>query len=77
MGGPWTSPTRRTSVRSWRAVPALSPAKRAVVTLRYWLELPFDEIAGVLGLPVGTVASRHSRALDQLRAALTEENRVA
>ena len=59
------------------AVAALSPAKRAVVTLRYWLELPFDEIAGVLGLPVGTVASRHSRALAELRGALAEENRVA
>jgi RNA polymerase sigma-70 factor (ECF subfamily) len=58
------------------AVAALSPAKRAVVALRYWLGLPFDEIAGVLGLPVGTVASRHSRALDELRATLGEEHRV-
>lgn len=58
------------------AVAALSPAKRAVIALRYWLELPFDEIAGVLGLPVGTVASRHARALDELRAALGEEGRV-
>ena len=59
------------------AVAALSPAKRAVVALRYWLELPFDEIAGVLGLPVGTVASRHSRALEELRVALSEEEHVA
>jgi RNA polymerase sigma-70 factor (ECF subfamily) len=59
------------------AVAALSPAKRAVVALRYWLGLPFDEIAGVLGLPVGTVASRHSRALDELRETLGEEHRVA
>ena len=59
------------------AVAALSPAKRAVVALRYWLELPFDEIAGVLGLPVGTVASRHSRALAELRETLAEEHRVA
>jgi RNA polymerase sigma-70 factor, ECF subfamily len=59
------------------AVAALSPAKRAVVALRYWLELPFDEIAGVLGLPVGTVASRHARALDELRVALAEDHRVA
>ena len=58
------------------AVAALPPAKRAVVALRYWLELPFDEIAGVLGLPVGTVASRHSRALAELRAALSEETHV-
>jgi RNA polymerase sigma-70 factor (ECF subfamily) len=58
------------------AVLALPPMKRAVVVLRYWLDLPFEEIAGVLGLPVGTVASRHSRALAELRVALGEEDHV-
>ncbi len=55
------------------AVVALSPAKRAVIVLRYWLDLPFEEIAGVLGVPVGTVASRHARALAELRLALEGE----
>jgi RNA polymerase sigma-70 factor, ECF subfamily len=57
------------------AVAALGAAKRTVVVLRYWLDLPIEEIAGVLGLPVGTVASRLSRAHGELRAAL-EEQRV-
>jgi RNA polymerase sigma-70 factor (ECF subfamily) len=56
------------------AVAALGAAKRTVVVLRYWLDLPIEEIAGVLGLPVGTVASRLSRAHGDLRAALEEEH---
>ena len=66
-------------VRLWGvtdAVSALDPPKRAVVVLHSWLDLSVEEIAGVLGLPVGTVASRLSRALSELRLALTEE-RVA
>jgi RNA polymerase sigma-70 factor (ECF subfamily) len=56
------------------AVAALGAAKRTVVVLRYWLDLPIEEIAGVLGLPVGTVASRLSRALVELRTVLEEEH---
>ncbi len=65
-------------LRSWAvadAVAALGPSKRLVVVLHYWLDLPLEEIAGVLGLPVGTVASRLARAKAELRAAL-EEDRV-
>lgn len=66
-------------VRLWAvadAVAALGAAKRAVVVLHYWLDLPLEEIAGVLGLPVGTIASRLSRALGELRVALGEEENV-
>lgn len=56
------------------AVAALGAAKRTVVVLHYWLDLPIEEIAGVLGLPVGTVASRLSRALGELRTVLEEEH---
>lgn len=58
------------------AVAALGEGKRLVVVLHYWLDLPLEEIAGVLGLPVGTVASRLSRALAELRVALGEEEHV-
>jgi RNA polymerase sigma-70 factor (ECF subfamily) len=57
------------------AVASLGAAKRVVVVLHYWLDLPLEEIAGVLGLPVGTVASRLARAKDELRVVL-EEQRV-
>lgn len=65
-------------VRLWAvadAVAALGAGKRVVVVLHYWLDLPLEEIAGVLGLPVGTVASRLARARDDLRSAL-EAQRV-
>ena len=65
-------------VRQWAvadAVAALGRGKRLVVVLHFWLDLPIDEIAGVLGVPVGTVASRLARAKAELRAVL-EEQRV-
>lgn len=52
------------------AVAGLSPEHRAVVALRYWLDYTTPEIAEALGVPVGTVASRLSRALRELREEL-------
>jgi RNA polymerase sigma-70 factor (ECF subfamily) len=49
------------------AVKRLDPDRRAVVALRYWLDLSPGEIAATLELPVGTVHSRLARALDDLR----------
>jgi RNA polymerase sigma-70 factor, ECF subfamily len=56
------------------AVAQLGMAKRMVIVLRYWLDLPLEEIAGVLGLPVGTVSSRLHRAVAELQSALEEDN---
>ena len=58
------------------AVAGLSEKKRIVVVLHYWLDLPLEEIAGVLGLPVGTVASRLARAKTELLAVLEREHVV-
>jgi RNA polymerase sigma-70 factor (ECF subfamily) len=55
------------------AVAGLTPVRRLVVVLHYWLDYSVEEIAAQLELPVGTVASRLSRALAQLRSALEEE----
>lgn len=45
----------------------LSPASRAVVTLHYLEEMPLGDVAAVLDLPLGTVKSRLSYGLVQLR----------
>jgi RNA polymerase sigma-70 factor (ECF subfamily) len=58
------------------AVAALGAGRRVVVVLHYWLDLPIEEIAGVLGLPVGTVASRLARAKEELRTVLEGQHVV-
>jgi RNA polymerase sigma-70 factor (ECF subfamily) len=44
-----------------RAVAALKPKLRVVMLLKYFEEMSYEEIAGVLGLSKGTVASRLNR----------------
>lgn len=54
------------------AVAGLDPDRRAVVVMRYWLDMTPPEIAEALDVPLGTVHSRLARALADLRAALAE-----
>ncbi|MBN6054425.1 SigE family RNA polymerase sigma factor [Nonomuraea sp. RK-328] len=49
------------------ALAALPPRQRAVIVLRYFEDLPDEEIAAVLGCSVATVRSQASRALAKLR----------
>lgn len=49
------------------ALGELGVERRAVVVLRFLLEMTPREIARLQGVPVGTVNSRMRRALDQLR----------
>ena len=50
---------------------------RAVIVLRYYLDLPVPEIAAAMRLPEGTVKSRLHRARSALRAALDADTREA
>lgn len=52
-----------------RALRQLSPDHRAVVVLRYWADLPVEEIAARMGDRAGTVKSRLHYAIASLRAA--------
>ncbi|MFZ1986869.1 MAG: sigma-70 family RNA polymerase sigma factor [Desulfatitalea sp.] len=49
-----------------KAMAGLPPEQRAVFALRVFEELSYQEIAESLGVPVGTVMSRLSRARDRL-----------
>ncbi|MEU1392801.1 MULTISPECIES: RNA polymerase sigma factor [unclassified Nonomuraea] len=51
----------------------LPPADREVLTLCVWSELTYEEAAVALGVPVGTVRSRLSRARSRLKEHLEKE----
>ncbi|GAA0987361.1 SigE family RNA polymerase sigma factor [Acrocarpospora macrocephala] len=55
-----------------QALSRLTPRQRAVLVLRYFEDLPEDEIARIMGCSVGTVRSTAHRSLARLRAAATE-----
>lgn len=58
------------------ALARLSPDHRVVVVLRFYRDLPADEIARILGIRVGTVHSRLHYALQRLRAELDADKEV-
>jgi RNA polymerase sigma-70 factor (ECF subfamily) len=53
----------------------LSLEHRAVVVLHHYLDLPLEEVAEALGVPIGTVRSRLHHAMRGLRAALDADAR--
>jgi RNA polymerase sigma-70 factor (ECF subfamily) len=58
-----------------QAFKTLSPQHRAVLTLRYYADLPLAEIASILDIPLGTVASRLHHATQKLRDELRPQGR--
>ncbi len=65
----WTDATREYDERSAliAALQRLGPRQRAVIVLRYWMDLTEHETATALNCSVGTVKSQASRALATLR----------
>lgn len=75
-GAPAADPSSHLAQRRARAaidaaIRALAPPLREVIVLREFEELEYAQIAGIVGVPIGTVMSRLSRAREKLRAALS------
>lgn len=62
--------------RVWRAVLALPARQRAIVVLRFYEDLPEEEIASLLGIGRGTVRSQTSKARAKLLAAMAEDEKT-
>jgi RNA polymerase sigma factor (sigma-70 family) len=60
-----------------RAFRRLAPEQRAVIVLRFFLDMPLGEAASVLGIPEGTAKSRLHRSLREMRSALEADQRIA
>jgi RNA polymerase sigma-70 factor (ECF subfamily) len=54
-----------------RAFAELSPDQAITVVLRFHMDLPLDDVAARMGVPVGTVKSRLNAALGRLERGLT------
>ena len=65
----------RQAARLLAALAELRPDERTVVLLHAWEDLGYAEIADVLGIPIGTVRSRLSRARAKVRAAVDGDDR--
>jgi RNA polymerase sigma factor (sigma-70 family) len=60
-----------------RLVRTLPPDQQLVVALRFWRDLPLEEIADRLDLPLGTVKSRLHYAMRALRKELDRQGKVS
>lgn len=60
-----------------KATNSLNSKHRPVLVLRYFNDLSYDEIAQVLGIPLGTVKSRINQAIRTLRIKLGVQQREA
>ncbi|MCC6683196.1 MAG: RNA polymerase sigma factor [Phycisphaeraceae bacterium] len=68
-----TDDPRLADMQRW--ISELSPIHRQVLELRLHEELSYEQIAGVLDLPVGTVRSRLHHAVRTLRQKAAEANK--
>jgi RNA polymerase sigma-70 factor (sigma-E family) len=63
-------PAREDGIALRSAVRHLAPRQRAVIALRFWVDLSVEDTAAALGCSLGTVKSQTHRALGTLRLTL-------
>jgi len=71
------SSNRELQARMQRAIAGLVEDQREVFVMREFLDLPFKQIAEIVGVPENTVKSRMRYALEKLRLELDEYKDVA
>lgn len=64
--------TQENLVRVRAVLDTLPPDWRMILVLREFQDLPYEEIAEILAVPIGTVRSRLARAREQLRVAVLQ-----
>ena len=71
-------PQSQTAIRDQleRGFRRLSPEHRAVIVLHHYVGLSLTDAADTLGIPLGTMQSRLSRATQVMRAALEADDRL-
>jgi RNA polymerase sigma-70 factor (sigma-E family) len=67
---PVTGPDMAGRLAMWAALGTLSPRQRAVLVLRFWEDLPVEQVADLLDMPIGSVKSATSRGLRAMREAV-------
>ena len=77
--GPGTGGYERVEAKTLleRALDRLSPRVRAAVVLHYFHGYTRDEVARILGIPSGTVASRIAKAMSVMRDELVGNEQMA
>jgi RNA polymerase sigma-70 factor (ECF subfamily) len=70
--GPDSTVRGSAAIDAARLLAALPEPQRAAVLLRYYHDLPEDEVAAILGCPRGTVKSRLHHAMATLKALASE-----
>ncbi len=71
------APDRLDSARALTALSSMDDKFRAPISLYYLEDCSYDEIAGILNVPLGTVKSRISRGIVQLQKLLADDERMA
>jgi RNA polymerase sigma-70 factor (ECF subfamily) len=71
--GSETSPDPTASLDLRRAVARMRHADRLILVLRYYLDMPFDEIAATLGISTKAARRRVEKAVHRLRPSLQLE----
>jgi RNA polymerase sigma-70 factor (ECF subfamily) len=72
MSAPVADPTDSGDASLREALAGLKPGQRAAVVLHYYHGYSYRDIAGILRIPAGTVGSRISNALVELRRRLRQ-----